>query len=118
MNKSSHTHELRYHDYTKGTSHNKVLAVGTCEECTDVLKKIVAKENEDHNRAFGIGLYLNNMGYSIVELAYEKLKNIEKVAPKMLALLQRFAMVSLDNRSKSELELIHKDAFELIKEFN
>lgn len=85
---TNHSHELRYHDYRKGINHNDILAIGTNAECTDALQKIVDKDNENNKVRCGIGLYLNNLGYSIVSLEDEKTRKAELAAPELLSSLQ------------------------------
>lgn len=62
---TNHTHELRLHDYTKGLNHIQVLVKGTEEDCLAYL------EIEAKRRGCGIGLLVNNGGYTVVDLAAE-----------------------------------------------
>ncbi len=82
MSTENHTHEIRYHDYRKGNNHSEVLCKGTQEECNAFLKSKAA------DMECGVGLLLNNCGYSFVSLEYEAQERIKAAAPELLSALK------------------------------
>ena len=115
----SHTHELRKTTHKLAIGGIKytstVLVKGSNQECYEYLGKIA----EEYK--CGIGLLLNNGGYSVVDLDLEKIKRICDSGVQLLESLGEMYLLSLAMADKHKDDLgwdVRAKAVRLIKDLS
>lgn len=102
----THTHELRligWYGLEKGYK-KEILVKGTNDECNEYLKNLAEKQK------CGVGLLLNNGGYSIVNLAEETIRFKKEAGVELYDMLAEVSKLPLPVEVKNKIKLTLKKA--------